>query len=474
MPSVPGETESSLKQPTFTVAIEPSPSSVAAPATAVHTLSLLEISWPVMITLLVGISGPVLDSWFLSRISDDAAAGVGATLPVFVLLQTVLNSIAQAGSAIAGQYLGARKRRLAEATSALLVTFLVCGGLVLGSLLALASPYVAWGLGLRGTIADHAVSFLRIIGAGMVARALIAALTNLLASRGLTRWNLGVSVSIVALNVVFNLLLVGRLFGLPCLGVPGVAIATVLSWLVVGAGTFALVSRRLDFRLSRLLLALGIKRVLRTMVRISLPSAVEPVSYQLLMVALAGQIVRLGKLPLTARVYAGNLANFPVLFSYGLGFGAQILVSHLVGAKDFVTAHRRLKAAVAWGAGLSLLGGLVLATNARSLLGLFTRDAQVIALGTLLLWIDVLVHPAKATNIAVTFSLRAAGDSSFPAVVGPMLMWTVGLGSALGLAFGAGWGVIGIWIGMGIDEWSRAIANSLRWRSRAWHGKGVT
>ena len=441
---------------------------------AVHEQSLLSISWPVMITLAVGISGPIIDSWFLSRVSDAAAAGVGATLPVFMLLQTMLNALGQAGAGVAGQYLGARRPRLADATFTLMVVLLVGGGLVLGALLSLSSPWVVYALGLRGEIAGHSVEFLRIIGAGFVGRALIAGLTNLLAARGLTRWNLGVSIAIVGLNVLFNLLLVGRLFGLPCFGVQGVAVATILSWGLVSLGTLALVVRRLAFRPSWMLLALGWKRILRHLIRIGLPSAAEPIAYQLFQVALASQVVRLGTFALTARVYTANLANLPVLFSYGLGFGAQILVSHLVGARDFATAHRRLKAAVAWGAGLSLASSVALAASGPWLLGLFSRDAGIVALGSLLLWVDVLVQPAKAANIAITFSLRAAGDSRFPAIVGSTLMWTVGIGAAFGLAFGAGWGVAGIWLGMAIDEWTRAVVNAWRWKSGAWQSKGVT
>ena len=70
--------------------------------------------------------------------------------------------------------------------------------------------------------------------------------------------------------------------------------------------------------------------------------------------------------------------------------------------------------------------------------------------------------------------MRAAGDSRFPAIVGSTLMWTVGLGAALGLAFGAGLGVVGIWLGMAVDEWTRALVNGWRWRSGAWQRKGVT
>jgi len=398
---------------------------------------------------------------------------VGATLPVFVLLQTILNAMGQAGAGIAGQYLGARRRRLAEATFSLMTTLLACGGIVLGALLSLSSPWVVRGLGLAGPIAGHSVEFLRIIGAGFVGRAIIAGLTNLLAARGLTLWNLGVSVAIVGLNVIFNMLFVGGLFGFPCLGVQGVATATVLSWGLVSLATLALVVRRLGFHPTWLLLALGWKRVLRQLGRIGLPSAVEPIAYQLFQVALATQVVRLGMLSLTARVYTANIANLPVLFSYGLGFGAQILVSHLVGARDFATANRRLWTAVLWGAGLALALSLVLALFGRWLIGLFSHDADIVTLGARLLWIDVLVQPAKAANIAITFSLRAAGDSRFPAIVGSTLMWTVGLGASLALAFGAGWGVIGIWLGMAVDEWTRAIVNGWRWRSGAWKSKGV-
>jgi Na+-driven multidrug efflux pump len=440
----------------------------------VHEQSLIGISWPVMITLLVGISGPLLDSWFLSRISDTAAAGVGATLPVFVVLQTMLNAMGQAGAGIAGQFLGARRPRLAQATFALVLCLLALGGLVLGAILSLTSPWVVWSLGLQGEIGDHAVGFLRIIGAGFVGRAMIAGLTNLLAARGLTRWNLGVSIGTVALNLVFNLLFVGQLFGMPCLGVEGVAVSTVLSWGIVALSTLFFVVRRLDFHPSWLTLALGWKRVFRHLGRIGVPSAIEPIAYQLFQVALASQVVRLGTLSLTSRVYAANLSNLPVLFSLGLGVGAQILVAHLVGARGFSTADRRLKTAVAWGASLSFLASLLLALSGKSLLGLFTHDAAIISLGSTLLWVDVAVQPAKAANITITYSLRASGDSRFPAVVGSTLMWTVGLGAALGLAFGARWGVVGIWVGMAIDEWVRAFANGWRWHTGIWRSKGVT
>jgi Na+-driven multidrug efflux pump len=212
---------------------------------------------------------------------------------------------------------------------------------------------------------------------------------------------------------------------------------------------------------------------LTPLIRIGLPATVEPISYQLFQVALASQVVRQGDTALKARVYAMTLANIPVIFSYGPGFAAQILTAHLVGGNREDEADRRLRKAAAWACGGALIAsGAVAATAPWSLRG-FTSDLAVLALGVHLLWIDVILQPAKALNIAITFSLRAAGDSKFPAWVGSTLMWTSGLGLALWLCRGVGWGVAGIWVGMALDEWIRAVFNSWRWNSDRWRGLGV-
>jgi MATE family, multidrug efflux pump len=344
---------------------------------------------------------------------------------------------------------------------------------VLGACLSLGAPVIVMGLGLQGEIGEHAIQFLRIIGAGFGMRALQSVLVNILAARGLTSWNLWGSLGVVGGNAALNAVLVKGWGWFPALGVMGVAISTVTTWTVVGLVMLLLMRRHGIFMPSGVLLALGRRRILGHLVRIGGPSMAEPIAYAFSQVVLASQVARLGTLSLTARVYAANLANFPVIFSYGLGFGAQILVAHLVGAGRHDEADRRLRSALGWGCGLAFSTALLSALCGRWSLGTFTADAAVIALGARLLWVDFLLQPGKAANVALTFSMRAAGDSRFPAVVGTAMMWSVGLGASLALAFGARWGVVGIWAGMAIDEWSRALVNWRRWKGGAWKTKGV-
>jgi putative MATE family efflux protein len=435
--------------------------------------SLFSLAWPVSLTLAVGIAQPALDMFFLARVSDRAAAGVGAMIPVFAALTILLNTLGQAGSAVAGQFLGAREPRLARATFAFLQTALVAMGVVLGILMvALAGP-IACAMGLSGEIGSHAVLFLRVLGCGMGARALWTSMINILASQGLTSWNLWGSVLALGSNAALNALFLFGLGPVRGLGTFGVALATILSWSVVSLTFLVAISRRLDYHPRWRDVVLGWRYSLSPLVRIGLPATVEPISFQFFLVVLASQVVRQGETALKARVYAMTLANIPVIFSYGPGFAAQILTAHLVGAGREAEADRRVRYATAWAFSGAFLTALVVALGAPWLLRGFTDNLAVLALGTHLLWIDAILQPAKAVNIALTFSLRSAGDSKFPAWVGSGLMWTSGLGLSLWLCNGAGWGVAGIWTGMALDEWIRSGFNSWRWISGGWRGKGV-
>lgn len=435
--------------------------------------SLFSLAWPVSLTLAVGIAQPALDMSFLARVSDRAAAGVGAMIPVFAALTILLNTLGQAGSSVAGQFLGAREPRLARATFAFLQAALVAMGVLLGVLMVVLAEPIAAAMGLSGEIGWHSVLFLRVLGCGMGARALWTSMINILASQGLTSWNLWGSLLALCSNAALNALF---LFGprpLGAMGTFGVALATILSWSLVSLTFLVMISRRLDYHPRWNDVRLGWKHSLSPLVRIGLPATVEPISYQLFQVVLASQVVRQGETPLKARVYAMTLANIPVIFSYGPGFAAQILTAQLVGAGREDEADRRVRSAVAWACSGAFLSAGLLALCSPWLLRGFTDNLAVLAMGAHLLWIDAVLQPAKAINISLTFSLRSAGDSKFPAWVGTSLMWTSGLGLSLWLCNGAGWGVAGIWTGMALDEWTRSGFNSWRWISGGWRGKGV-
>ena len=183
--------------------------------------------------------------------------------------------------------------------------------------------------------------------------------------------------------------------------------------------------------------------------------------------------VHLGTLAVTAKVFSANFAMFAIILGVGLGNGNQILVAHLVGAHDYKKSNRRTFQSLFASSSAGFVVALIVALCGPHLMRLYTDNPDVIALGSACLWCDVILQPFKSANVILTGSLRAAGDSKFPAIVGSLMMWTLGAGTALFLAFVLDLGLIGLWLGMASDEFYRSCANLWRWKSGRWKAATV-
>ncbi len=71
-------------------------------------------------------------------------------------------------------------------------------------------------------------------------------------------------------------------------------------------------------------------------------------------------------------------------------------------------------------------------------------------------------------NIVIINSLRAAGDAKYPVLIGAFLYGVNEFTTRLLFAFHLDMGLVGIWLAIAIDEWTRAIIMFFRWKSRAW------
>ena len=434
--------------------------------------SLISLSWPLILTFAVGVIQPMMDSWFLSRTSETAAAGVGAMLPILGALFTALHAFSQSGASIVSQYIGAKQNSHANSTQ----TMVLFGSILLGLALTLviyplAGSIPHW-MGLSDDPAKYAMQFLSVVSFGFAFRALQTILTALIATHGLTIWNFVGNTITIASNAALNVVFLEGYFGLPKMGVYGVALATALSWLISSGILWTVLklkvkyhSKSRDWKRSRVLLP--------DWIRIGLPAAAEPISFQLFQVFITAMVVYVGTTAMTARVFAGNFAALSVILGVGLGSGNQILVAHLVGAHDYDKANKRVRETLAIGVTSGLLLSILVALFGEQLIRLYTDNPEVIRLGKICLWCDVAVQPFKAVNYIVTTSLRASGDSKFPAIVGSAMMWTLGLATSLILAFVVGLGLPGLWLGMASDELYRSFANLWRWRSGRWKSKAV-
>ncbi|MDR3000248.1 MAG: MATE family efflux transporter [Fibromonadaceae bacterium] len=442
---------------------------------AVKDKSLFALSWPLIVTFGIGMSLPMLDSWFLSRRSVEAAAGVGALLPVIGTLFMAIHAFSQAGASIASQFLGGNRPRHAQVTQTLVIAGSAIIGFVMGIMLWFSAPLIVSLMGLSGEPADAATKFLHTIAPAIVFRSLQGTLTSLIATHGRTIWNLFSNIVMLLVNVVLNFIFLEGYFDVPefLQGVYGVAVATNVAWIVAAIMLWIVLIYSLEHKAKIRDVKKGYYVLLPEWLRIGVPAAIEPVSFQLFQVFVIALFVRLGDVEIASRVFAGAFAMCAVVLSVGLGSGSQILVAHLVGNKEFDKANKRMHQSLIWSSSSAFVVAIAVAFTGQHLLKFYTDDPKILLLGGMLLWCDVVLQPFKAANIVITNALRASGDSAFPAVYGTISMWTLGLGTTLFLCFGLELGAVGLWLGMASDEFYRSIVNYIRWRKGKWKSKGV-
>ena len=408
------------------------------------------------------------DTFMLSAVSDDAVAGVGTANQYIQIAILLLGVIGTGASIVVSQYLGSRLIAEASQIAALSVTLNLLVGLVISGLFILFSDVLMKMMNLQGAVLEAAQSYLVIVGGFIFVQALITSMSSIIRVQGWTKQTMYVSLAMNIVHVVLNYILIFGKFGMPELGVEGAAISSVISRVLAAAVFFWLLYQALEVRIEWADYYRLSKNYISKILKIGIPSAFEQVMYQACQIVFLYYATYLGTESLAARQYATNISMFTYLFAIAIGMGTAIIIGRLVGGGEKDEAYERVWKSVKWAIGVTLCMVALVITFRTQLMGLFTDNPHIIALGASVLLLSVLLETGRTMNIVIINSLRAAGDAKYPVLIGAFSMVLMSLPLGYFFAFHLDMGLVGIWLAIAIDEWTRAIIMFFRWKSRAW------
>ncbi|HBC3408344.1 TPA: MATE family efflux transporter [Vibrio parahaemolyticus] len=430
-------------------------------------MSIVALTWPILVEILLRTALGTSDVFMLSGYSDKAVSAVGVITQLTFFLIIVSTFVSSGTGILIAQYNGAERTQDATNVGVASIALSVVVGLLLSIAAVLGAVHLISFYGLEPQVELYAQEYLIISGAMTFNVTIGIVFTTILRSYGYSRSPMVVNMVSGLLNVVGNYIALYQPFGLPVYGVQGVAIATVVSQ-VVGTVTLGFILKYSPISLPMGSLKNVPAGVYKKILKIGGMNAGEVLSYNMAQIAIVYFVVQMGTASLAAFTYAQNIARFSFAFALAIGQATQIQTGYYIGKGWIESILKRVQIyfLVSFVVSISAASAIYLLRD--SILPLFTHQPEILYLTGTLVMGSIILEAGRVFNLVFISALKGAGDVRFPVQIGILCMWGVGVCFSYLLGIHWGFGVIGAWMAIALDEWVRGIIMLVRWRSSSW------
>lgn len=391
---------------------------------------LMSMALPLIASMLVQALYNVVDSIYVSRISESAVTALSLAFPVQNLLTGLGTGIGVGVNSLLSKSLGSNDRNKANLTAC--NGFLMVGVVyVFVALFGLffSKPFFAMQSNVAETV-NGGSTYLAIVTIGSLGVYVQILCERLLQSTGRATYSMITQGTGAIINIVLDPILIFGMFGLPAMGVAGAAVATVIGqWCGAALGLFFNLRMNHDLQLSRKFFKFD-SFVVREILDVGIPSVI--------MVGV-GSIMNFGVNQIlqgfseTATGVFGiyfKLQSFFFMPLFGMNNAVISIVAFNYGAQKPKRIVSTLKTACIAGLVIMLVGLAAFQLVPDLLLGIFNPSAEFLAMGEAALRTISLCFPVAAVCIILGSSFQALGTGIYSTIVSLMRQLVVLLPAA--------------------------------------------
>lgn len=431
---------------------------------------MFRITWPALIELVMMTLFGMVDMIMVGRLGPAAITSVGLTNQPFMLLMAIFAAVNIGGTTLVAWNVGGNNLNKAKDVTRQIIILNLILGAAMSILGVLAAGLVVRFMGAGPDTVDMAKSYFQIVASGLIFQAVIMGVTACLRGAGQTRIPMAYNVGSNLLNVFGNYVLIYGKWGFPCWGVAGAAVSTTLSRLIACLAALYVVylSRRSELKISFKDNHRINWDIIKKIFAIGLPSALEQFVLQSGLMLFAKIVSGLGTAGFAAHQIGLNISGLSFAPSMAFGVGATTLVGQSLGAGDTLKAEQYARFIRKIAVGTAMVMGLIFILFSHPLARLYTSDLVVAGMAGTVLKILALAQPGQSTQLTLAGALRGAGDTMYPLYASILGIWFFRVGATYLFVEGFGWGLIGAWIALVMDQYIRSFVIYLRFRSGKW------
>ena len=337
---------------------------------------------PMMISMLVQALYNVVDSVFVSRISENAFNAVGLAFPLQSLMIAVGAGTAVGINALLSRSLGEKKQDMADRAAGAGIFLSLCSAVVFAFIgIFLSRPFFLAQAKSVPEIVEMGTAYTRICLGLSVGIFCQFCFERLLQSTGRTTLAMLTQLAGAITNIVLDPIFIFGLLGAPRLGVTGAAVATVLGQFV-GAILAIIINLKCNHDIHiRSRLIRPDKAAVKEIYRVGIPSIV---------MQSIGSVMTFGMnkilfvfTPTATAVFGAyfKIQSFIFMPIFGLNNGMVPIISYNFGAARPERVWKTVRLTIFTAVAIMFLGFLAFQTVPATLLSLFDASAEMTAIG---------------------------------------------------------------------------------------------
>ena len=374
---------------------------------------LVNMSLPMMASMLVMALYNVVDSMFVARISENALTALSMAFPVQNMMIAVATGLGVGLNAVLSRALGAKDQVGVRRTAANGVFMLLCcalGFMLIGA--TCITPFFRAQTDIE-EIVRSGVTYTTIVTVGSLGVFMQILFERLLQSTGRTVLTMVSQLVGALINIVLDPILIFGLLGMPRMGVAGAALATIIGqWIAAAVGLVFCLRRNPEVHLSMR----GFRphgATIRRVLAIGVPSVIMQ-SIGSVMTFLMNQIL-IAFSPTAVAVFGVyfKLQSFVFMPVFGLNNGTVPIVAYNFGARRADRMNQATWYSIGAAVSIMLLGTVLFHTATTQLLAIFDASPEMLRIGVPALRIISLSFPVAGFCIGCGSVFQAVGCSVY-------------------------------------------------------------
>jgi multidrug resistance protein, MATE family len=430
-----------------------------------HIRETMALAVPVAIGQLGHVALAVVDSLMVGALGPVPLAGASLGHSIFVLLLvfaagmasavTPLTAIANGEGDVAGA--GRVLRQGVVQNAVLGVLLMLCAWLTADLLHSLGQPR---------DVVEEAIPYLRMMGLTFVPMLIFMSFRNFIEGLTFTRPAMYIMLVANLVNAGGNWVFIHGKLGMPAMGLAGAGLSSFLVELFACLSIVLYVLRSSRFRahIEEARKRRHDRGLQRRLFRLGLPAGMQwlfeagSFSFSALMMGWIGTAA------LAAHQISINLAAISYMAALGIANAGTIRVGTALGKRDVQQLRRAGYTSIILAVSMMAMAAVLFVVFRHQLPTLYVNDEEVIGIASSLLVLAALFQLSDGTQVVGLGVLRGMTDVTIPMLIAVVAYWLIGVPAGYLLAFHAGLGPEGVWIGFVIGLSIAAISFVLRFR----------